>query len=106
MNLLTDSTMNSVIESNGAFPFQISPRSSASSQAAQFDRILASGGNAATPNSGDTNARPKSRNEGARLGLAVLAVIGAATLWGWALMQLCGLFLQAESVLLRNTLPL
>jgi hypothetical protein len=106
MKLLTDSSMNSVIESNAAFPDQISSRGSASNLAAPFVQILAERGNIAASNDADSSERPKARSEAAQLGLAVIAVIGAATLWGWALMQLCGLFLQAEPLLLRNTLPL
>jgi hypothetical protein len=39
------------------------------------------------------------------LGLAVLFVTVAAALWGWTVMHLAGLFLQAEALLLRNMLP-
>jgi len=36
----------------------------------------------------------------------MLVVIGAGALWGWAMLDLGGLFLQAEALLLRNTFPL
>jgi len=106
MKSLTDSAMNTVIERNGAFPHQASFCDSPSNLTATRVRILADGGNATDPNGPDRSEQPKPRSEGARFALAVLLVIGAATLWGWALMQLCGLFLQATSVLIRNHVPL
>jgi hypothetical protein len=101
MKLLTNSILKSVIESNGAFPCQMSPRSSASHPAAPFVRILGVDSNAAAQ-----RECSKDRSGMAPLGLAILVVIGAGTLWGWAIMQLGGLFLQAEALLLRNTFPL
>jgi hypothetical protein len=106
MKSLTDSAMNTVIERNGAFPHQASFCDSPSNLTAPRVRILADGGNATAPNGPVRSEQPKPRSEGARFALAVLLVIGAATLWGWALMQLCGLFLQATSVLIRNHVPL
>jgi len=106
MKLLTDSTMNIVIERNAAFPYQASFCGSPSKLTAPCVRILADGGAAATAKGADRNEQPKPIGEGARFALAVLAVVGAATLWGWALMQLCALYLQATSVLVRNPFPL
>jgi hypothetical protein len=106
MNLLTNSAMNPVIEINGAFLPQMPARSSASNPAAPFNQIRADGRNVTAPVSAAPRERSNARSDAARFGLAVIAVIGAATLWGWALMQLCGLFLHAESLLLRTTLPL
>jgi hypothetical protein len=106
MNLLTNSAMNQVIEINGAFLSQMPARSSKSNPAAPFDQIPADDRCAAAPMSGDAIERSNARSDAARFGMAVLAVIGAATLWGWSIMQLCGLFLHAESLLLRTTLPL
>jgi hypothetical protein len=88
MKLLTDNTLNSVVESNGAFPYQMSPRGSESNVAVPRVRILADGGNAA-----DRLERPKASIAVATLGLAVFAVIGTASLWGWVIMHLAGLFL-------------
>jgi hypothetical protein len=106
MKQLNDSTLDSVIESNRTFPHQMFPCGFASNASTPFVRILADGGDAAAPNGAEPVEPTKARSEGARFGLAVLAVIGAGTLWGWAIMQLCGLFLQAESVLFRNIFPL
>jgi hypothetical protein len=106
MNLLTNSAMNQVIEINGAFLSQMPARSSAAYPVAPREQILTEGRKVAAPMSADPSERSTARSDAARFGLAVLAVIGAATLWGWALMQLCGLFLHAESLLLRSTLPL
>src|SRR5580658_6603557 len=88
-------TMNSVVESNGAFPYQMSPRSSESNVAVPCVRILADGGKAA-----DRRERSKHRIAVATLGLATFAVISTATLWGWAIMHLARLFLLIESLLL------
>jgi hypothetical protein len=106
MKLLTTSTINPVIETNGAFPHQMSFSSATSNMAAPFIHVLPDSGKAPESDRAERSERAKARSEGARFGLAVLAVIGAATLWGWALMQLCGLFLQAESLLLRTSIPL
>jgi hypothetical protein len=103
MNLLPNSAMNQVIEINGAFLPQMPARSSAFHPAAPFNQIRADGRNITAPMSADPSERSNTRSDAARFGLAV---IGAASLWGWALMQLCGLLLHAESLLLRNTLPL
>jgi hypothetical protein len=89
MKLLTNSISRPVLESNGA----IHP-------AAPFVRIL--------KDDGDAAVQPKcskDKSGAATLGLAVLFVVAAGTLWGWAIVQLGGLFLQAEALLLRNTLP-
>jgi len=101
MKILTDNTMNSVIESNWAFPYQMSPRSSASNLAAPCVRILADDGNAAAQ-----RECPKDKSGITTLGLAVLFVITAGTMWGWAIVHLGGLLLQAEALLLRNSYPL
>jgi hypothetical protein len=100
MKLLTNSILKSVIESNGAFPCQMSARGSASHPAAPFVRMPGDGGYAAAQ-----RECSKDRSGIAPLGLAILVVIGAGTLWGWAITQLGGLFLQAEALLLRNTFP-
>ena len=73
-----------------------------SNPAAPFGGILEDGRNIASPKSDDRSERSNARSEGARFGLAVLAVIGTASLWGWAIMQLCGLFLRVEPALLRS----
>jgi hypothetical protein len=101
MKLLTDSAMNSLIESNGAFSSHVSPGHSASHPAAPFVRILEDDGVAAA-----RTERSKARSGAATLGLAVFAVFAAGTLWGWAIMHLAALFLQVEALLLRNTFPL
>ncbi len=38
--------------------------------------------------------------------LAVLGVIGAGTMWCWAIVNLGGLLMQAETLLLRNNIQL
>jgi hypothetical protein len=95
MNTTTESKMDSEIENNGSFPRQMFSESDASNLAA---------------NGGNTEARPGAdpRGVSALVGfsLAVLAVLSAGILWAWAVMQLGGLFLKAEAILLRNPLPL
>jgi hypothetical protein len=101
MKLLTDNTMKPAMESNGEFSCQISPRSSATQPAEPFVLTPADHSHAA--------ARRESSQAGsgiAAFGLAVLAVLAAASLWGWGIMHLGGLILQAEALLLRNALPL
>ena len=79
----------------------MSPRTFASHPAAPSVRILGADGNAAAQ-----RKCSKIKSGIATLGLAILVVIGAGTLWGWAIMHLGGLFLQAEALLIRNTFPL
>jgi hypothetical protein len=108
MKLLNDSSMNPVTESNGASPCRTIPRGSTSDPAAPFARIPEDSANTATPNGADPSERLKARSEVVGLGVAVVAVLGGATLWGWTIMELCGLLLHAESVtiLVRSTFPL
>jgi len=87
--------MDSVIVNNGSFPRRMSSASAAANLATDGD-------NAEAPKGAD----PRAASEFARLSLAVLAVLSAGTLWGWAVMHLGGLFLQAEAILLRNPFPL
>jgi hypothetical protein len=101
MKLLTNRTIDPVIENNGAFQWRMSPRSSALHPAAPFVRIPGGGGFAVAQ-----RERPKDWSGIIILGLAILFVIAAGTEWGWAIMNLDGLLLQAGAVLLRNTLPL
>jgi hypothetical protein len=91
---------------NAALQDLVPPRRSTSNLAEASVRILAKSVNSTQPDSADRSGLPKGRSESVRVGVAVLAVIGAATLWGWAIMQLCGLFLQAASLMLRSAFPL
>jgi hypothetical protein len=101
MKLLTNSIIESAIESNGAFQCKMSPRSSASHSAAPFVRVLGDDGDAAAQ-----PERSKDKSGVATVSLGILFVIAAGTLWGWAIMHLAGLFLQAEVLLLRNAFSL
>jgi hypothetical protein len=101
MKLLTNCIIKPVIESNGASPCQMFPRTSASHPAAPFVRIPGDGGCVAAQ-----RECPEGRSGFATLGFAILFVIAAGTLWGWAILHLGGLLLQAEALLLRNTFPL
>jgi hypothetical protein len=101
MKLLTHSIIKPVIESDGVSQCHISPRSSASHPAAPFARIPADGGNAAAQ-----RQSPEGWSGFAKLGFAILFVVAAGTAWGWAIMHLGGLLVQAEALVLRNTYPL
>jgi hypothetical protein len=106
MKTLTNSTMNPAMENAQTLPHQMAFTNFTSNSAAPFLHLLPDASAAVASDHADRSEPSKARSEAVRFGLAVIAVIGAATLWGWALMQLCGLFLHAESLLLRNTLPL